>query len=523
MKKRNNLFYVVMMVFASLVFNVTDMKADVFYEVICEGESAVIGVLACVPDETYEWTGASCPVGTNNCSTVTVSPTETTTYYLEIFSPTNGPIGQHTYHVIVMEGVLLTVEDNLTDCMEKRMLTFNAGMLGEVPYEFSVPFVFTFTYIDGEGNSNKEVVISSDQHGQVCFQMKDVPISLMGGHSYIAQIDVEINLGGHKCYSDKLNIEVFELWISAVRDNQSLKWWKVVVGTPIYYSATGSSNCFNWLWTMPDGGNHWGLNGGDMQSGEMTIPYLDLALSNNDDFGDIHGTIKVQCNDGDGNSHEFYSTDMTPSVKVEVFFDKNKTLTGETADINNPDPPAWFVFWKDGEVIDGMSQFHYNGGSCEASTLGYHNAGIVYLCPSAASSSFILPQQPLTNSFTGQSYASIGANGDHLDCAALIMAHELHHKAIFDSWWSPLILFLHDDADKIPDEEEEVPGTFPPTGSNIFLSSEPTEENSFGLIYSGNSQDNEVRAFYIEQFPTYVPNTHPNKDWSNSAHNPNWN
>ena len=137
----------------------------------------------------------------------------------------------------------------------------------------------------------------------------------------------------------------------------------------IAYGAIASSDCTSWDWDMEDGfPDAWNPTGGNAKSGTgLVIPNTDKARASNDWFGDAYGTVNVFCEDGEGTNYRFYSTSMSPSRKTQVFFEPDTDVDGNTVIVSSaPDypltakPPAWFVFWKDGDVVEGMSTCSYS-------------------------------------------------------------------------------------------------------------------------------------------------------------------
>lgn len=134
------------------------------------------------------------------------------------------------------------------------------------------------------------------------------------------------------------------------------KAWKVVVSGPgavevIKYNSTVPPMTTQFKWKLGDQGleNYWDLTPISPSpfafKGTAMIPEVKLPQSNAD-FGDAHGIIKLETNNGNA-----YSTDPSPNPgqKAKVFFRRY--------DVNYHDPkvPNWFYYWGNAAIIKGLN------------------------------------------------------------------------------------------------------------------------------------------------------------------------
>ena len=256
---------------------------------------------------------------------------------------------------------------------------------------------------------------------------------------------------------------MYELWIDYFGDNATSKDWKVVVNKNIAYNAIASSDCTNWEWDMADGvPDCWNPTGGDEKvsttgPSPMVIPNSDLPNTNSA-FGSAYGTVKVFCEDGEGNNHTFYSTSMSPSRKVEVYFDRNATTkTGGSA-------ANWYYYWASDKV--GPCQHKYSGTtSYEGGTItwAYNNAitgtGCVTrysatdytievrnVTPNARNWNFNSPRMPAVGTFNDSTgnpiffpvnniqLSLVKQNWEGIDSVEQTLLHEKRHVWAWRSW-----------------------------------------------------------------------------------------
>lgn len=441
---------------------------------------------------------------------------------------------------VIAVGVRLIAEDSrpgsnepLTECMENREVTFTAGASSNFPLSATEPITFTLHIDKPDGTEEVLTEVSFARRHAFTIPMFPVPQTNVN-HFYTTNVYVTARDAGGRftCRSDSFDIDVYKLWIDYLRHEDTDKQWKAVVGEGIEYKAIASKNCTDWRWHFPDDNSEWSKvwtsTGGDARSTENPDngQMLRIGMSNlrssggtlrpaNSWFGDTYGTVEVSCKDGDGNEHIFRSTQMTPSKKVEVFFPKSVNVNGGAGTRQNP--PLWFLLWRDGGVVDQLSNTTFN----EVWDYGaWTPAAGLELGPLAATQNG--PTDVLLD-LNGQPFQITG-NGVHLDCLGETIGHEFHHQDIF---------FMqpgaggpgptrpgHSDNDGIPDASEDNPAQpfFPVslTGNN----------DSFNFNYPPGGgfdySDNEVRCRILELQPQALPLTHPERDWSKAIENPNW-
>ena len=323
-------------------------------------------------------------------------------------------------------------------------------------------------------------------------------------HKFTTPIYAVASKNGMSCTSNTLNIDVHELWIKTFQDAGTGRAWRVCIASNISYEAYASSDCTSWSWQMPDGifSCAWNPTGGNTKSGtSMQIPNSDKARASNSWFGTAYGTVYVYCVDGAGNGYSFYSTSMSPSQKVQVYFDPMTGVDGLAPSQQNP--PAWFVFWRQGNVVDGMSNFSYMH---DPDNYGEYLNGVLYLCPAACGTNN--GPQTLTD-MHGNPFTMTGT-GQYLFCVSQTMSHESYHKYIYDNYSG----LPQSDTDGITDAEEVTPS------QTYFPASDPLNCNTFGFSYAGGYQDNEVRCRIKELHD--CPSIDVNSDWSANSHNAKW-
>ncbi|HOY32567.1 MAG TPA: hypothetical protein PKW80_11870 [Bacteroidales bacterium] len=508
---KSKYFLLLSLVVLFSVPEVSSQNADAGQDsTICGAGSVILGGGDANPDYCYTW---SPQAGLNDPHILhpTATPAVTTTYTLTVVGPDFSFKDQDQVTVTVVDAsVTLTVEDNITQCMEGRSVTFTAEVSDDFPVSLTDPINITFYFKDAAGNEWNEEVWSWDRIEYYTADADQVPDG-DADHKFTTPIYVEAENGDCSATSPTINLDVYELWIDYVKDNTTGKAWKVVVGEFISYSAIASSDCSDWQWEAPDGiWDNWGTTGGTSKTGtDLRIPYSELSSASNSDFGDAYGTIRVSCQDGEGNSHTFSSTDMTPANKVKIFFDPDLNVNGGAPSTANP--PCWFVFWKDGEVVEDMDICTYD------QTLDYgawSPTDGLQLGPLACDVNG--PTETL-NDMSGNAFNMTGT-GKHLKCVAESMTHELHHRDCYNAWGNfGTIGPNHDDTDGLPNGEEAAPSR------TYFHVSDSTNHNTFNYaLYAGTGYaDQEVRCRIIEISPG-VKATFPSKDWSKDPENPKW-
>jgi hypothetical protein len=456
------------------------------------------------PDWCFSWeptTGLSDAHSPHPIAT----PTATTTYKLTVVGADFSFTSTDEMTVYVIDKFSMAVENNLTECMENRELTFTTKIEGTIPSVFTdqIEFVFHYDASDGYSHTMSEWSFNGTEDFTV---FSAIDVDRNASHKYKKPYYAELKYHGASYTSDTVNIDVFELWIDYARYSED-KPWKAVVGVPFKCSGIGSSDCKNWDWNLDRTGTFaWHPTGGRKKTDFLEIPYTDLPLAKNSYFGDAFGTLIVKCEDAEGNLYSLKSTDMVPVQKVEVFFDPTLNVEGKSPTTEKP--PCWFVFWKEGVVVEDMDICGYHD------TLDYGayfpSLGELRLGPLAAGINsgpeFLLDMFGNSFSMTGE--------GHHLKCVAETMSHELYHKYIHDAWGG---VAPQSDSDGLPDAEEVSPH------KPFFVVSSPFDDNTFnyGAYANTNYADSEVRCRIVEINPG-IKKIYPEKDWSMDPENPKW-
>jgi hypothetical protein len=417
-------------------------------------------------------------------------------------------------------GVALKVENDLTDCMEKRRLTFTANT--SVTWHDGGPYRIHYKLnLKGPTGGYSQVDEDWTMEQQCVFDPYTVPlVPRTGAKDYALQAyATAVDEGGYysEMTSNTMSIDARRLWIEEFKDAGTGKDWKVCVGRPITYKGYASTDvgAHSWYWAMKDQNSEvWEVTTVNTKSGsDMSIPYWNLGAvsptKHNSDFGDVHGTVYTLCEDAEGNTHKLYSTEMEGnSKKAKVYFDAFLNINGEQPTTSRP--PCWYVFWKDGSVVDGMDTYGYvqRDGLYGVTTSSSKKFG-----PQAAKDSGSPWTLHLLNGSTKQAGAP---NYLYLKCVAITILHENYHYSLLSRYGENTD--GQGDTDQIPDAEE-----VNPTDRAYFPPSLPNNANTFGLpIYDGGGyEDNEARARQVETGDT-MPNIHPDRDWAAYYLNPQW-
>lgn len=304
--------------------------------------------------------------------------------------------------------VSVEAENGLSQCMEGRSVTFTATAQGTVPSGTAI--IYTFHFQRADGTPWTATVTSSGlqaTYTAVCDRVLDGDVD----HYFDTSISVDARCGsGSTVSSSPIAIRVFELWIKRFEHAASHKAWQVVVGENIEYEAITSDDARNWVWDMEDGfPDQWNPTGGNAKMGSgMRIPTTDLPSSNNA-FGDSYGTANVSCEDGEGNSHQIYSSDLDPAKSAKVFFRRDDT--------NHPggSTPNWFYYWGQFIPRGRIATLTYNAG-----LNGYGSTD-----PQARSTEI--------SGLAGGLNDETGHDGIH--CYYETLAHESHHIVLWEGWW----------------------------------------------------------------------------------------
>jgi len=390
--------------------------------------------------------------------------------------------------------------------MEGRWITFTATAQGFVSTNPGNAIDFTFNY----RRANLTWWTNTDWSFDLVEDNTAAADDVLAGdtdHKFSTPIFVTVyDNFTHSATSNILWIDVYELWIDYFRDNATSKDWKVVVNKNIAYNAIASSDCTNWEWDMADGvPDCWNPTGGDEKvsttgPSPMVIPNSDLPSAGNwDHFGKAYGTIKVFCEDGEGNNHTFYSTSMYTSdfpagwgtKKAEVFFEKSATTNpgGST--------PNWYYYWKGGGVCGIDSSVHYDNSA----DYGFYVPGEdhVHVCNAAPGTN----TGPETYTRVPGDSITVTGQGSGIDCVAETIAHEKYHKYVYETFNGQ----TDSDTDGVPDGEE-------PTllGITTVAIASPDTYNMGGSYVAYGDEEIRCRKKELNTGIT----VYPLKDWSDT-------
>lgn len=421
-------------------------------------------------------------------------------------------------------GVALKVENDLTDCMEKRRLTFTANT--SVTWHEGGPYRIHYKLnMKGPTGGYNQFDEDWTMEQQCVFDEYQVPlVPRTGAKDYTLQAyATAVDEGGYysEMVSNTMSIDARRLWIEEFKDAQSGKDWKVCVGRPITYKAYTSTDvgAHSFYWAMKDHDSEvWEVTTVNTKSGsDMSIPYWNLGAvsptKHNSDFGDVHGTVYVQCEDSEENTFKLYSSEMEGnSKKAQVFFDPEKSTGGETP--SDSSPPCWYIFWKDGGVVSNLADTA--GYKHQTGNWGVTYGTDVYVCTRARDIDF--PLTTLVSIVDGTTFTIHGTGREYLDMVFMTVEHEKYHAYVNGTWgsYSP---GPGEDNDGLPAAEENNPTAYK---GITFPKSSPTNPDSFGFgPYNGDYQDNEVRCRIVEgRVP--ISTVDPSKDWSVHVKNPKW-
>jgi hypothetical protein len=419
----------------------------------------------------------------------------------------------HTIKIKVLN-VKLTVENAggaagavpLTECMEDRWITYTAKIPTWTSFSSDVKYKFCFKKADGTNDSR--IKYSNNSHEQTTVIAADKVANSPGAspthHYFDTTVYAEVTYKGVTAKSNVLDIRVYRLYILKFNNLSPAKIRKVCVGSNIDYEAVASSDCQNWSWEMPDGiFNAWNISGNKKNGTDIKIPYSDLARASNSWFGDTYGSVKVTCKDGDNNMKTF-----TGSKWIKVFFPPDVNVDGAAP--TNDKPPCWFVFWKDGCVVNGMAQFNFTNEM----VMGKYSNGQLYLGKPCLNKRYAT--QLTRKSRTGYPTCTVTVTGndEYIDAVAGTISHELYHKFTYTHTGTD------SDGDMVTDSREVTPekSYFPITFTNDYDSFD-LSNNIFG--YSGYTRGD-------QEFRCRLENIHnkqiidKSKDWAADNRNPLW-
>ena len=518
-----------------------------------------------------------------------VKPSKTAIYSLYVITGTSGAeVLTEIHTVVVIDIKISTKEKNVSKVMDSRPITFlgelvNVGSLNILPASpdpLSIVQSWELKGVtSGTPSKTKTYAVPS------MVSMVDKMIQTENDNSNTDLIDVwnfsySVKLKGKNCTgessrtvtSSPIVIQVYKFWITQFRDAASDKDWKVVVGKDIERKTNSTSDCTNFMWEMPDlmAGSTtepvWHLNTttGLFGATFSQIPIQDLqqrplSLDNarvkNADFGDKNGTVRVACVDGAGNMHVVYSRNppagsraISPQQVAKVYFQRDLDLTGNDTEITsittvaNPKKPLWFIFWKEGNVVDLLHDAEYFNDNRQLYGLTFRNpSGIAIVNINSRSIRHVVQNFSIREIGSRTSF-TYGSAGNHAQSLIGCLIHENYHKSVLDApTWGAIKNFrpgIESDGDAIPDAEENVPGTEGYPGSAEFPRSKPARGNAdtydlAGTVEAGNplsglldygDQDLRCRLLQYKNTSTDAWRVHYNVniDWSAISYNTNW-
>lgn len=565
------------------------MSAQTHYILIHTKQEAMNGIqLGCSCQKNVKWIAASSTMtgfteAQKTQSQPVVKPTQTESYYLKS-NESNATITFARYTVVVVDSRIWE-KNNISECMSKRRLSFmgemaNVGDLNLL-YNPNNALANGTTIVKSWSLNYKGVnfskVGSIDVMSMLNKVSKDWISEVLNTTNSVDTYEFTFSttLKGRNCekeyeraiYSDKYVINIFKLFITKFRDKASQKDWKVVVGQDIEKEAKASSDCTNFGWEMPDtrptllsSEKVWNLQGSGSNNVNVKIPFSDLTTTfnnvrvSNSDFGDKYGCVKVFCKDnfGNGQWHTTVSRNtptgadlvMNPPKSVKVYFPRDVDLAGNPVYVlgaspgsgngtSNSNPPLWFIFWKEGNVVDLLNNVNYlNDNTVYGQTIGSQVSITANAVDRADDNShFVLALTPAGLPSTNSIH--YGSTGNHACSLIGTLTHENYHRAINVSPsggpFNPRPGY-ESDGDGILDSEELMPPNSPPLGNPSFPISFVGNPDSYDLehkvdnVYKGYG-DNELRCRILQKNITtngWNAYYHIDKDWSAIIYNLNW-
>jgi hypothetical protein len=561
-------FKLIILTACSLLMTSNAYAQDQYVHLLTKAEAAATGVqIGCTCYRNVQWKQASptmdgLPLSERGKAQPVVKPSQTEVYdlYESVFGIT---VLKERHTIVVIDLSIQIKESNLTNVMAKRQLTFIGEMLnsgGASLYNIIVGNVNTPTGIIKEWVLNSKTpvppyaVTKTEEYKVMSNALRvEQQILTKNDNSNSNQVDTwsftySVTLKGRNCLesyqrkiiSQSIYVNVYKLLITKFKDKASQKDWKVVVGQDIEMDVNRSPDCRNFSWTMPDlltgsSDNVWHLQRSN--TNYLKIPFDDLSSwtgsvrVTNSDFGDKNGTVKVSCQDGSGNLHTIYTRNapagelsMNPLKAAKVYFPKDVDVKGKsTIPLMTNSEPLWFIFWKEGNVVEGLRGVQYDPTADFGYTLprpfitSQVYVGAIAAKQNDGSFSTINPITMLSFNYTG--------NGKHQQCLIETIIHENYHKTIFDTnGWFPSFFNRHSDSDDIPDAEEEKPGTYSWPGSSLFLvaRSDKTKDKTFNTPAGDDDQEIRGRLIELHTQGRLEAVYHKDKDWSATTDNQNW-
>ena len=440
--------------------------------------------------------------------------------------------------------VKITPEDEggspLTECMEKRVFTCYAQTPDWAWNSSDTKYKFYYQKANGSWQNidtssqwyKTQAVVTMDE-------VKNAPTPVID-HHFTAEVYVEATYKGVTAKSSSINMDVYRLWIEHFRDSAT-KDWKVCVGSPISYKGVASNDCerFSWIFPEKNWSRYWKTTGGDAKEGNnLKITYGSLASASNSWFGETYGTVRFSCYGGDGRYYEILSTNLDTAKKASVFFSPDKDVNG-TTNFTQTNPPNWFRFWKNGNVIAGIGNFGFSSGQNVIARHVVWGGGLggsgIFLGQRARTYEIVATGEPQTNDKQGPiTLTRYGGNDQvtlhttpqkYLEAIAGAIRHELYHKHVWDSWGSLIGTGSDPDSDGLPTGQETAPTSYEGV---VFPFTEPGHPDTFRISeYPRNGFDEyatygdaEIRCRMVQ---SEAPMTiYPERDWAADINNPKW-
>ncbi|MDR2641534.1 MAG: hypothetical protein LBC74_01945 [Planctomycetaceae bacterium] len=193
---------------------------------------------------------------------------------------------------------------------------------------------------------------------------------------------------------------------------------------------------------------------------------------------------------------------------IKVFFPPDVNVDGTVP--TNDKPPCWFVFWKDGGVIEGMGNFNFTNKKLN----GMYSSGQLYLgvtCLQKRSAT-----QLTRKSRSGYPAITVTVTGsdEYIDAVAGTISHELYHKFTYTHTG------VDSDGDMVTDTREVTPekSYFPITFINDYDSFDLSNNIPGYNKYTRGDQEFRCRLENIHNKQTIDKS----KDWAADYRNPFW-
>ncbi|MDR2171456.1 MAG: hypothetical protein LBP59_15045 [Planctomycetaceae bacterium] len=395
----------------------------------------------------------------------------------------------------------------LTECMEGREITYTANIPSWTSFSENVKYKFCFKKANGteDWNQIKYINANSVETTNVFSDyVSNSPSADANHHYFDTPVYVEATYKGVTATSNVKNIRVYRLYIMQFGDHAQSKHLKVCVGSNIEYEATASSDCQSWYWEMPDGVfNAWNISSNKKSGTDIKIPYSDLARASNSWFGDAYGSVYVQCYDGENTKYTF-----TGSKWIKVFFPPDVNVDGSTP--TNDKPPCWFVFWKNGGVIENIGSFNFS----QEELNGKYQNGQLYIGKTCLNKRTAIQLTRKVRSGYTSSTVTVTGNDEYIDAVAGTISHELYHQFTYTHTGTD------DDGDMVTNSRENTPEKthFPKTFIDDYDSYDLSSNIPGYSAYTRGDQEFRCRLENIHG----KQSIDKSKDWAADNRNPLW-